>query len=131
MELENKFCYGTPSADESDSLWLATPSDSLPTGNQFEQVWMLLDRKLEKYAKSKKYPKGKAYFRGDFYGDRTLYLEVSDDLLNLDFIHQCQRWLHELVDDWRIAVPTERAARTATLVYRDKIRYGSDLGEGE
>lgn len=123
MKNNNEFDYGTPSANESEGLWLPSKNCTAPTGNEFEEVLEWLEERLEVFVKDWNLRTDDLYFRGDFFGDRTQYLEVDKTCLKPELFAACKAWLNLLNDDWRIVVPIQGFEGNAVIVYRATIRF--------
>jgi hypothetical protein len=122
-----KFVFGTPSAKESDHLWLPAKESGAPTGNEFESACTFLEKKLIAYLRAAKLRRDACYLRGDFWGDRTQYLEVDDTrALTPAFFEAISDWLRELEGQWRVAVPHKLLPGDAIIVYDSAIRFLGD-----
>jgi hypothetical protein len=128
MANSEAYVYGTPSAEESNDLWKRSPEEPDTDLQGFLKAENSLQRHLAKYyAVYGLQSEGDLYLRGDFFGDRTVYLELYlPELLGLELITRLQAWLrrHEK-GAWRIVIPTyvEEAAG-AIMVYRDLVCLG-------
>ena len=120
--------YGTPSAEESSDLWKRFPEEPDTDHRAFGRAEASLERLLSKhYAIYGLQSQGDCYLRGDFFGDRTVYLELYlPELLGPELIGRLQEWLrrHEK-GAWRIVIPTYvDDAAGAIMVYPEIVRLG-------
>jgi len=126
-DMGQKYITGTPSYQESNSLWKRNESDSDVTSKEFEEAFISLSEHIKKWCPILEgLDDGFCYIRGDNFGDRTHYLEIGlPELVNIDFIHYLQKWLNEFGEkNWRIFIPTYLTDAEAIMIYPSVIAIG-------
>jgi hypothetical protein len=100
------FRTGTVSASEWDGLWKSGAKDPDATEEEFEAANERLENALSPYVDI-------LYARGDYFGDRTLYVEIiTPEGLTKNVLTDLQKWL--LRDEnkiWRIVIPCHLGVR--------------------
>lgn len=122
------YIYGTPSAEESDGLWKARPSDPDVDSEAYNAATLSLDAHLRnQFVLGATAKRGDLYLRGDFFGDRTQYLELLvPELIGVELIGSLQTWLRAYDSGtWRVVIPTYvEDAAGAIMVYPSVVRLG-------
>ena len=123
-----EYVFGTPSIEESKSLWKRFPAESDVTGTEYEAAYVALENYLSRRYTLWRDGRGDLYVRGDFFGDRTQYVEVYlPELISHDFISYLQSWLHDYDHGaWRIVIPTYVGDAATIMVYPDIVRLGAE-----
>jgi hypothetical protein len=124
-----EYVYGTPSVEESDSLWKRFPGELDVTGDEYEAAANSLVQHLSKRYTLYSYDvDGDLYVRGDFFGDRTQYVELYlPELISAAFISYLQSWLRAYdAGAWRIVIPTYVGDAATIMIYPDVVRLGAE-----
>ena len=125
----NKYVYGTPSAEESNLLWLSNSEEVTVDGNDYEKASFSLEKHLAKrYDLGSENRLGVCYVRGDFYGDRTQYLEVYDEqIITVEFLKYVQEWIASYEPGgWRVVILTY-SEEAAIMIYESCVRFNKEL----
>jgi hypothetical protein len=125
----NGFVHGTPSLEESKSLWKRFPGETDATREEYEAAAVALSAHIATRftLRADNTGKGDLYVRGDFTGDRTQCVELYvPEVISRPFIAHLQTWL--VVYDhgaWRIVIPTYIGDGGAIMIYPETVRLGA------
>jgi hypothetical protein len=112
---QKHYKYGPVSAAWKGA-WKSAKKDPEVTEEAFRLASELLTQMLRGFEDA-------PYARGDFFGDRTLYVEVKDrSSVTAEILESLRKWL-EIHPTWRVVIPVGKHEEPF-IVYRDAIFHG-------